>query len=154
MFFPKRMLEQFACSLISPPIFLSDRFFMALVRYLGDEVAAKAYLFDVFYHKNNRNFVMLTIFFDTWPEILLWTGTTTSVLNPLLETIVWAIYNTGPPNSLAELKVNPSAFSENICYTSCYKNTDNTYTSEKLLFFPRLISFYQPLAARSSNGLS
>ena len=98
---------------------------MALVRYLGDEVAAKAYLFDVFYHKNNRNFVMLTIFFDTWPEILLWTGTTTSVLNPLLETIVWAIYNTGPPNSLAELKVNPSAFSENICDTSCYKNTDS-----------------------------
>lgn len=81
------------------------RFFMALVRYKGDEVAAKSFLYDVFYHKGNRNFVMLTVFFDVWPEIMFWTGTSSTQLNPLLETVIWAIYNTGPPNSLAELKV-------------------------------------------------
>ena len=78
---------------------------MALVRYKGDEVAAKSFLYDVFYHKGNRNFVMLTVFFDVWPEIMFWTGTSSTQLNPLLETVIWAIYNTGPPNSLAELKV-------------------------------------------------
>ena len=78
---------------------------MALVRYQGNEEAAKSFLFDVFYHKGNRNFVMLTVFFDVWPEIMFWTGTSASILNPLLETVIWAIYNTGPPNSLTELKV-------------------------------------------------
>jgi len=78
---------------------------MALVRFKGDEVAAKAYMYDVFYHRSNRNFVMLTVFFDTWPEVMFWTGTAATVLNPLLETVIWAIYNTGPPNSLAEMKV-------------------------------------------------
>ena len=84
---------------------LVARFFMALVRYKGDEVAAKSFLYDVFYHKGNRTFVMLTVFFDVWPEIMFWTGTSSTQLNPLLETVIWAIYNTGPPNSLAELKV-------------------------------------------------
>ena len=81
---------------------------MGLVRYQGNEEAAKSFLFDVFYHKGNRNFVMLTVFFDVWPEIMFWTGTSSSKLNPLLETIIWAIYNTGPPNSLTELKVSAS----------------------------------------------
>lgn len=82
-----------------------SRFFMALVRFKGDEVAAKAFILDTFYHRSNRNFVMLTVFFDTWPEIMFWTGTSTTELNPLLETVIWSIYNTGPPNSLAEMKV-------------------------------------------------
>ena len=87
---------------------------MALVRYQGNEEAAKSFLFDVFYHKGNRNFVMLTVFFDVWPEIMFWTGTSSSKLNPLLETVIWAIYNTGPPNSLTELKVS------NICLCHAY----------------------------------
>ena len=49
---------------------------------------------------------MLNVFFDTWPEILFWTGNAKTVIDPLLETVIWTIYNTGPATSLADMKVN------------------------------------------------
>ena len=48
---------------------------------------------------------MINVFFDTWPEILFWTGKTDTVIDPLLETVIWMIYNTGPSTSLTDMKV-------------------------------------------------
>ena len=49
---------------------------------------------------------MINVFLDTWPEILFWTGTNKTVLDPLVETVIWMIYNTGPASSLNDMKVN------------------------------------------------
>ena len=48
---------------------------------------------------------MINVFFDTWPEILFWTGNVETVIDPFLETVIWMIYNTGPSTSLADMKV-------------------------------------------------
>ena len=76
-----------------------------MTRYKGDEVAAKNFLYDVIYFPNSRSHVMLTVFFDCWPEVMFWTGSGESVLDPLLETVVWCVYNGGPSIGLQDVKV-------------------------------------------------
>ena len=64
------------------------------------------FLFDTMFFRSPRSHVMINVFFDTWPEILFWTGTSKTVLDPLVETVIWMIYNTGPASSLNDMKVN------------------------------------------------
>ena len=76
-----------------------------LILYAGDERTARMFLFDIMFFRNPRSHVMINVFFDTWPEILFWTGDAKTVIDPLLETLIWMVYNTGPATSLADMKV-------------------------------------------------
>ena len=64
------------------------------------------FLFDIMFFRSPRSHVMINVFFDTWPEILFWTGDTKTIIDPLLETVIWMIYNTGPATSLNDMKVS------------------------------------------------
>ena len=63
------------------------------------------FLFDIMFFRSPRSHVMINVFFDTWPEIMFWTGNAETVIDPFLETVIWMIYNTGPSTSLADMKV-------------------------------------------------
>ena len=76
-----------------------------MINLVGDERTARMFLFDVMFFRSPRSHVMINVFFDTWPEIIFWTGQGNSNIDPLLETIIWMIYNTGPSTSLADMKV-------------------------------------------------
>ena len=78
---------------------------LSVILYAGDERTARMFLFDIMFFRNPRSHVMINVFFDTWPEILFWTGNAKTVIDPLLETLIWMIYNTGPATSLADMKV-------------------------------------------------
>lgn len=83
------------------------RIYLALLRYHGDEDNARTFIYDVLFFKNARSHILLTVLLDTWPSILTWPGNKgcRRELDPVLETVIWMIYNTGPSTSKADMKV-------------------------------------------------
>ena len=107
-----------------------------MIHLVGDERTARMFLFDVMFFRSPRSHVMINVFFDTWPEIMFWTGQGNSNIDPLLETIIWMIYNTGPSTSLADMKVylNTKA-SNNIKPSNLWAGTSlNTMSLQFLMF--------------------
>ena len=84
-----------------------------MINLVGDERTARMFLFDVMFFRSPRSHVMINVFFDAWPEIIFWTGQGNSNIDPLLETIIWMIYNTGPSTSLADMKVDSNTKASN-----------------------------------------
>ena len=85
--------------------------------FTGDEKMARMFLYDTIFFRNSRAHVMITIFIDTWPQLLqpqkvsassrpnLNSNNCELVADPIFGAIIWMIYNAGPANSLSDLKV-------------------------------------------------
>ena len=79
--------------------------------FSGDENGVRTFLYDIFYHKYSRNHVFICVLLDVWPSVLAWHGHSTKEqmekgqMDPLVDTIFWMIYNTGPASSLQDLRV-------------------------------------------------
>jgi len=78
---------------------------ITLLRYKGDDTRARIFLHDVMFFKTPRSHVLISAFIDAWPAIITYYRTS-NTLDPLLETIVWLIYNTGEKKNLTEAKVH------------------------------------------------
>jgi len=78
---------------------------ITLLRYKGDDTRARIFLHDVMFFKTPRSHVLISSFIDAWPAIITYCRTK-NTLDPLLETIVWLIYNTGEKKNLTEAKVH------------------------------------------------
>ena len=63
------------------------------------------FVYNTLFFKNTRTHVVISVFFDTWPELLK-KPEGDGRLEPLAETIIWLIYNTGPATSMADMKVS------------------------------------------------
>jgi hypothetical protein len=61
-------------------------------------------LYDVLFACDSRSLLIANVFLETWPEIFR-RPTSEGSLDPLAETFIWIIYNTGVQTSKAELKV-------------------------------------------------
>ena len=68
---------------------------------------ARLFLYDTIFFRNARAHIMVTIFIDSWPQLLQpkSSGADTGFTDPIFEAVIWMIYNAGPPNSLSDLKV-------------------------------------------------
>ena len=75
--------------------------------FLGDDDAARQFLHDVLYFRPTRSHIMMNIVLETWPEILRKQPDMgpNGPIDPLTETIIYMIHNTGPTQGLQELKV-------------------------------------------------
>ncbi len=68
---------------------------------------------QVFPSKSEKNFFLFPII-QIWPDILRWKGFRqresfeVGLLDPCMDTVVWAIFNTGPASSLRDLQVQES----------------------------------------------
>ncbi len=87
------------------------RMYLALLRATGSEDRAKIFLYDMFFFKSPRCHIAVCIFLDVWPEILMWQGYRTQeafelrLIDPVLDSVLWCVYNTGPPSSTRDLQV-------------------------------------------------
>ncbi|XP_059084262.1 uncharacterized protein LOC131881425 [Tigriopus californicus] len=88
-----------ACSLV--------RFFLLLLRIGGLEERCRLFIYDALFFKSVRNHVFMLTAIEVWPEVLKWTGLAQNeiILDPILEAMVWMIYNTGLGGSEITLKV-------------------------------------------------
>ena len=86
------------------------RFYLVLLRQGGLEERCRLFLFDMLFFKNSRNHIFICVLIEVWPEILVWPHYAQHphpqcVVDPIVETVVWMINNTGPANCLRDLMV-------------------------------------------------
>ena len=86
------------------------RFYIVLMRQGGLEDKCRLFLFDMLFFKNSRNHIFVRVLIEVWPEILTWPHYANlphpgNVIDPIVETVVWMINNTGPANCLRDLMV-------------------------------------------------
>ena len=63
---------------------------------------ARQFLYDTLFFRNTRAHCMITVLLDTWPEVFMHPNEPSDLL---FETILWVIFNSGPANSLQDMKV-------------------------------------------------
>ena len=63
------------------------------------------FIYDLFYFKSPRNHVLVGIVIALYPEVFVENGTPLST-NPIIDTIVWCIFNTSPEKFAPEMKVD------------------------------------------------
>ena len=86
------------------------RFYLVLLRQGGLEERCRLFLFDMLFFKNSRNHIFICVLIEVWPEVLVWPHYALHprpqcVVDPIVETVVWMINNTGPANCLRDLMV-------------------------------------------------
>jgi len=80
------------------------RMFVLCSRYLNDLQGIRHCLFDLFYFKSPRNHLLLGIVMALWPDALP-LASDPLAKTPLMETLVWCVFNTGPAQKAPEMKV-------------------------------------------------
>ena len=86
------------------------RFYIVLMRQGGLEEKCRLFLFDMLFFKNSRNHIFVSVLIEVWPDLLSWPHYAhppqpADVIDPIVETVVWMINNTGPANCLRDLMV-------------------------------------------------
>ena len=61
-------------------------------------------MYDLFFFKSPRNHLLVGIVVALWPQVFPRANTDLG-RSPLVETLVWCVYNTGPETFTAEMKV-------------------------------------------------
>ena len=80
------------------------RMFVLCSRFLDDLQGIRHCLFDLFYFKSPRNHLLLGIVMALWPDSLP-AASDPLASTPLMETLVWCVFNTGPAQKAPEMKV-------------------------------------------------
>ena len=80
------------------------RMFVLCSRFLDDLQGIRHCLFDLFYFKSPRNHLLLGIVMALWPDSLP-AASDPLATTPLMETLVWCVFNTGPSQKAPEMKV-------------------------------------------------
>merc|ERR1719510_2360568 len=78
------------------------RFLLLVTRHLRDEQSARQFLYDTLFFRNTRAHCMITVLLDIWPEVFMHPNEPSDLL---FETILWVIFNSGPAQSLTDMKV-------------------------------------------------
>merc|ERR1719154_1030777 len=65
----------------------------------------KNFIYDLFYFKSPRNHILIGIVIALWPQVFPNQGEPLSQ-TPMMETIVWCVFNTGPEVYSPEMMVN------------------------------------------------
>jgi hypothetical protein len=87
------------------------RFYLTLLRQSGLEELCRLFLFDMMFFKNSRNHVFVCVLIEVWPAILTWPYRNhtplpeSTFVDPIVDTVVWMVNNTGPASSLKDLRV-------------------------------------------------
>ena len=84
---------------LSFPVSLSTIF-----RYTDNADIVKHFVYDLFFFKSPRNHLLVGIVVALWPQIFPKVNTDLAG-SPLVETLVWCIFNTGPETFSAEMKI-------------------------------------------------
>ena len=127
------MLENFFNVLKIPMTLISQS-----CSFLGDETFFRTFLYDILFFQNSRCHVVINVILDTWPEILWQIPNNNSGINmdPVLETAIWMIYNTGPASSLTDMKVHEA---RNKLYQFCGQRKPKTTADELIKNFIKLV---------------
>ena len=80
------------------------RMFVLCSRFLNDLQGIRHFLFDLFYFKSPRNHLLLGIVMALWPESLP-AASHPLATTPIMETLAWCVFNTGPTQKAPEMKV-------------------------------------------------
>ena len=80
------------------------RMFVLCSRFLDDLEGIRHALFDLFFFKSPRNHLLLGIVMALWPDSLP-VASDPLATSPLIETLVWCVFNTGPAQRAPEMKV-------------------------------------------------
>ena len=134
------------------------RFYVVLMRQGGLEEKCRLFLFDMLFFKNSRNHIFVCVLMEVWPEILCWPyhapiphqGT---VIEPIVETVVWMINNTGPANCLRDLMVFEA---RNLLLQRCnvkFPKLDGKELVRKMLHQVRNSPSAEALKASTTMGL-
>ena len=75
-----------------------------IFRYSDNADVVKHFVYDLFFFKSPRNHLLVGIVVALWPQIFPKVSTDLAG-TPLVETLVWCIFNTGPETFTAEMKV-------------------------------------------------
>ena len=135
------------------------RFYVALLRQGGLEEKCRLFLFDMLFFKNSRNHIFVCVLIEVWPEVLTWPHYAhpplhpKTVIDPIVETVVWMINNTGPANCLKDLMVFEA---RNLLVERCnvrFPKLDGKELVKKLLLQVRNSPKEENLKASTTMGL-
>lgn len=79
------------------------RMFVLCARHNDDVHLVRHFVYDLFYFKSPRNHILVGIVVALWPEVFPHSSSP-SAGNPLVESLVWAVFNTGPGQKSPEMK--------------------------------------------------
>ena len=79
-------------------------YYSTIPRYTDNADIVKHFVYDLFFFKSPRNHLLVGIVVALWPQIFPKVHTELAG-SPLVETLVWCVFNTGPETFTAEMKV-------------------------------------------------
>lgn len=85
------------------------RMFVLCARYVDNIQMVRHFIYDLFYFKSPRNHVLVGIVIALFPEVFVDNGTSLSK-TPIIDTIVWCIFNTSPEKFAPEMKVDETKY--------------------------------------------
>jgi len=83
----------------------TGRMFILCARFCDNIEIVKNFIYDLFYFKSPRNHILIGIVIALWPQVFPNQGEPLSQ-TPMMETIVWCVFNTGPEVYSPEMMVN------------------------------------------------